>query len=106
MWSEEPLFLLVLIEREALLTTFQIGLQLPMIVTDVNGLCCRYWQMPLDRVPAHNRKEIWDRGVHEASEIYKGRMVRDLSGTEVYMKWGRMVGDPSLGQEVTQSIVE
>ncbi len=34
MWCEESLFLLVLIERETLLTTFQIGLQLPVCQND------------------------------------------------------------------------
>ena len=35
----------------------------------------RYWQLSLDKVPAVNKKETWDRGVAEASEVYKGRMV-------------------------------
>ena len=35
----------------------------------------RYWQLSLEKVPAVNKKEMWDRGVAEASEVYKGRMV-------------------------------
>ena len=37
---------------------------------------CRYWQLRLDKVGvAGATKEAWDRGVYEASEEYKGRMV-------------------------------
>ncbi len=38
MWLDEPLFVLVLIQRETHLTTFQIGLQLPVVHTNVGLL--------------------------------------------------------------------
>merc|ERR1712002_582524 len=34
----------------------------------------KYWQLSLDKIPANNKRELWDRGVHDASEEYKGRM--------------------------------
>ena len=39
------------------------------------SVTCRYWQLPLDKVPSTNSRQSWDRSVHEASEIYKERMV-------------------------------
>jgi hypothetical protein len=49
----------------------------PYFVSEDNmgfGNPTKYWQLDLSRVPAVNAKEVWDRGVHEASEEYKGRM--------------------------------
>ena len=43
------------------------------------ALYSRYWQLPLEKVPNVNCKEVWDRGVHDASEEYKGRMVGAFS---------------------------
>ena len=40
--------------------------------------CCRYWQLSMEKVPNMNARDTWDRGVYEASEEYKGRMVRYL----------------------------
>ncbi|ESO12120.1 hypothetical protein HELRODRAFT_62632 [Helobdella robusta] len=35
----------------------------------------KFWQMDLMYIPASsNLRETWDRGVYEASEVYKGRM--------------------------------
>jgi len=35
----------------------------------------RYLQLDVNKVPSVNKKEAWDRGVTEASEEYKMRMV-------------------------------
>ena len=40
------------------------------------GRPTRYLQLDVDKVPNGNKKEAWDRGVTEASEEYKMRMVR------------------------------
>ena len=41
------------------------------------GRPTRYLQLDVDRVPTNgNKREAWDRGVTEASEEYKMRMVR------------------------------
>lgn len=39
------------------------------------GKPTRYWQLDIDKVPAANKKETWDRSVKEASDEYKMRMV-------------------------------
>lgn len=49
----------------------------PYFVSEDNmafGNPAKYWQLDMLKVPSANTKECWDRGVHDASEEYKGRM--------------------------------